>query len=358
LFTNYIIVFDEQISTYFLLADSIDNFVIDDQNKSGTSSTKDVGKGSLEESTGSFGLEDLAEAISHTGVQLLVFRFGSIDLETTLHGVEWVGDNSGGGNGDLGNGEFGGKSDGGEILLVRVEGLKSILKTELGSTVDNNSDGRRSNSVVKRHKAVSLNSLLDAINHTGVLLFLSKISSKNSSDVDKRVDNGVGSSSGGGTRSNLRHGEGSEFCLLVVLGEQLLDVVLEGQVKGCGGHVSDTVSEVSTPKRRRSEFGNVTLEGISHTGVSLHFTRDDARIRVLVLDGKLDLLQRSREGLGDGSGDTSGSQVDKRVGFRHDESRRSNRKKDICRERNSLLGHSPYFFIEHKIIDYRFTDCH
>jgi len=305
---------------YCLLSKSVDNFVIDDQNKGGTSSTQDVGKSSLEESTRSFGLDDLAEAISHAGVQLLVLRLGSIDLETTLHGVEWVGDNSGGGDGDLGNGEFGGKSNGGEILLVRVEGLKNILKTELGSTVDNNSDGRRSDSVVKRHEAVGLDSLLDAVDHTGVLLFLSKISSKNGSDVDKRVDKGVGGSSGGGTGSNLRHGEGSEFCVLVVLWEQLLDVVLEGQVEGGGRHVSDAVSKVSTPKGRRSEFGNVTTESISHAGVSLHFTRNDTRVRVLVLDGKLDLLQRSRKGLGDGSGDTSGSQVEKWVGFRHDES--------------------------------------
>ena len=70
----------------------------------------------------------------------------------------------------------------------------------------------------------------------------------------------------------------------------------------------------------------MTTESISHTGVSLHFSRDDTRIGILVLDGELDLLQRSREGLGDGSGDTSGSQVDKKAGFRHDESVGSEKK--------------------------------
>jgi len=300
---------------YCLFGDSIDNFVIDDQNKGGTSSTKDVGKGSLEESTGTFGLEDLSEAIGHTRVHLLVLRLGGFDLETTLHGVEWVGDNSGDSDGNLGNGEFGGKTDGSEIHLVGVEGLKDILKTELGSTVDNNTDGRRSNTVVKRQKAVGLDSLLQAIKHTVVLLFLSKISSENSSDVDKRVDNGVGGSSGCGTGCDLGCGEFSELLLLAVLGEQLLDVVLEGQVEGGGRDVSDAVSEVSTPKGGRSEFGNVALEGISHTGVSLHFTRNDTRVGILVLDGKLDLLQRGGDGLGDGSGDTSGSQVNERVGF-------------------------------------------
>ncbi len=237
-----------------------------------------------------------------------------------MHGVEWVGDNSRGGDGNLGDGEFGGKTDGGEILLVRVEGLEDILKTELGSTVDNNSNGGRSNSVVKRKETVGLDGLLQAVKHTIVLLFLSKISSKDGSDVDKRVNNGVGGSSGGGTGSDLGGSELSKFGFLVVLGEKLLDVILEGQVEGGGRDVSDAVSKVTTPEGRRSELGDVTTESISHTGVSLHFSRDDTRIGILVLDGELDLLQRSRDGLGDGSGDTSGSQVDKRVGFRHDES--------------------------------------
>mmetsp|Transcript_26772 Transcript_26772/g.57406 ORF Transcript_26772/g.57406 Transcript_26772/m.57406 type:complete len:281 (-) Transcript_26772:204-1046(-) len=277
-----------------LAGDSVDNFVVDDQNKGGTGSTKDVGKSSLEESSWSFGLEDLAKAITHAGVHLLFLRLRSFDLEATLHRVEWVGNNSGGGDGNLGDSEFGGKTDGCEILLVRVEGLEDILKTELGSTVDNNSDSGRTDSVVKRHGTIGLDGLFQAIKHTVVLLFLSKISSENSSDVDERVDNRVGSSSGGGTRSNLGCGEFSEFRLLVVLGEHLLDVILERQVEGGGRDVSDAVGEVTAPKRGRSEFGDVTLESISHTSVSFHFPRNDTGIRILVLDGKLDLLQRSR----------------------------------------------------------------
>lgn len=251
---------------------------------------------------------------------MLVLRLGGFNLETTLHGVEWVGDNSGGGDGDLGDDEFGGKTDGGEILLVRVEGLEDILKTELGSTVDNNTDGGRSNTVVEGHESVGLDGLLQAVKHTVVLLLLSKISSENGSDVDKRVDNGVGGSSGGGTGSDLGSGELSEFGLLVVLGEHLLDVILEGQVEGGGRNVTDAVSEVTTPEGGRSELGDVATEGISHTGVSLHLSRNDTRVRVLVLDGELDLLQRSGESLGDGSGDTSGSQVDEGVSFAHGES--------------------------------------
>mmetsp|Transcript_6447 Transcript_6447/g.13711 ORF Transcript_6447/g.13711 Transcript_6447/m.13711 type:complete len:316 (+) Transcript_6447:58-1005(+) len=304
-----------------LFADSVDNFVIHDQYKCGTSSTKDVGKSSLEESTGSFGLEDLGEAVGHTAVNLLILRLGGFDLKTTLHGIEWVGDNSGNRDGNLGDNEFGEKADGGEILLVRVEGLEGILETELRTTVDNNSDSRRSNSVIKRSSTVVLDGLLQAIPHTVVLLFLSKISSENSTDVDKRVDNGVGGTSSSGTGCNLGSGELAEFGVLVVLREHSLDSILECQVKGGGRNVSDAIGEVSTPQRTRSEFADMTLESISHTGVSLHFTRDDTRVRVLVLDGELDLLQRRGERLGDGTGDTSGSQVDKGVHllFWHDE---------------------------------------
>ena len=263
---------------------------------------------------------------------MLVLGLGGFDLETTLHSVEWVGDYSGTGNCNLGDSEFGGKTDGGEILLVRVEGLESILKTELGSTVDDNSDGGRSDSVVKGHKSVGLDSLPDAVKHTVVLLFLSKISSEHGSDIDKRVNNGVGGSSGGSTGSDLRSSKFSEFSLLVVLGEHLLDVVFESQVEGGSGHVSNAVGKVTTPEGRRSEFGYVTLESISHTSVSLHFPRNDTGVGILVLDCELHLLQRSREGLGDGSGDTSGSQVDERVSVRHDYSGRRNNNKVVVRE--------------------------
>jgi len=304
-----------------LFADGVDDFVVDDQHEGGTGSTKNVSKSSLEESTGSLGLEDLCEAVGHAGVHLLVLGLGGLDLETTLHGVKWVGDNSGGGDGDLSDGELGGETDGGEILLVGVEGLEDILETELGSTVDNNSDGGRSDSVVERRDTVGLDSLLQAIPHTVVLLLLSEISSENGSDVDKRVDNGVSGSSGGGTRGNLGGSEPGKVGVLVVLGEHSLDGVLEGQVEGGGGHVSDAVSKVSTPQGGRSELGDVASEGISHTAVSLHFTGNDTGIGVLVLDGELNLLQGGGEGLGDGTGDTSGSQVDKWVHllFRHDE---------------------------------------
>merc|ERR1711957_313397 len=181
------------------LTNSIDNFVIHDQNQSSTSSTKNISQCSLEESTWSLLLEDLTKAITHTIVYLLFLRFGCFNLHTTLQGIQGICNNSRKRNGNLCNSEFGRKCDGRKIFLVRIERLQNILDTELCSTVNNNSNRRGTNTVVKRHESICFHSLLNTISHTIELLLFPEVGSKNSSDVDKRVYKGVGSSSSKGT---------------------------------------------------------------------------------------------------------------------------------------------------------------
>jgi len=55
----------------------------------------------------------------------------------------------------------------------------------------------------------------------------------------------------------------------------------------------------------------VALEAVHHAGVRLHLAGEDAGVGSLVLDGELDLLDGSRDGLGHGAGDTTGGEVDK-----------------------------------------------
>merc|ERR1740130_2575153 len=68
----------------------IDNFIVDDQNKGSTSTAKNIGKCSFEESTGALILENLSKAIREPIVHLLLLGFGSFDLKTALQCVQRI----------------------------------------------------------------------------------------------------------------------------------------------------------------------------------------------------------------------------------------------------------------------------
>lgn len=80
---------------------------------------------------------------------MLILGLGCFVLETTLKSIERVGSDTRDSNSDLGNNEFG--NDGSEvsIFLPGVEGLEDILETELNTSVDNNTNGGGSNTIVE-----------------------------------------------------------------------------------------------------------------------------------------------------------------------------------------------------------------
>jgi len=92
---------------------------------------------------------DLCSAVHHAVVDLLILGLGCFVLETTLKSIERVGSDTRDRNSDLGNNEFG--NDGSEvsIFLPGVEGLEDILETELNTSVDNNTNGGGSNTIVE-----------------------------------------------------------------------------------------------------------------------------------------------------------------------------------------------------------------
>ena len=98
---------------------------------------------------------------------------------------------------------------------------------------------------------------------------------------------------------------------LVVFWEHSLDGILEHEVASGGWNVSDAVGNISSPEGSGSDFTDMSLEAITHSSVSLHFSGNDLWVGVLGLDGKLDLLKWGGHGLGDSSGDTSSGEVDK-----------------------------------------------
>lgn len=84
------------------------SFTVQDQNKSSTGSTNDVGTCTLEQSASAFILNDLLEAVESAGVETLINGLLGLHLETTTDGVEWVGDKAGHDDGELSTGPLGG----------------------------------------------------------------------------------------------------------------------------------------------------------------------------------------------------------------------------------------------------------
>jgi len=80
---------------------------------------------------------------------LLVFWLGSFVLQTSLQGVERISSNTGDRDSNLGDNELGKDTNERDVLLPRVECLDSVLETELHTSVDDNTDGRWSDTIVE-----------------------------------------------------------------------------------------------------------------------------------------------------------------------------------------------------------------
>jgi hypothetical protein len=132
----------------------VHDFVVQHEHDGSACATQDVGKRPLEETAGTFVLEDLLETVFHALVDLLSFRLRCLDLQATLHGVERVRDNARDTHSNLRDDELGEQSDGRRFLLVRVESLDNILDSELGTTVHDNTTRRWANAIVQREKTI------------------------------------------------------------------------------------------------------------------------------------------------------------------------------------------------------------
>lgn len=86
-------------------------------------------------------------------------------------------------------------------------------------------------------------------------------------------------------------------------------MVLEGEVQGLGGEVSEHVGEVSLPESSDSLLSDDSVSAVHDAGVSLGEGSVLEHL-VLVLESELDDLDGRGEGLGDCSGDSSHHEVD------------------------------------------------
>ncbi|GMT26435.1 hypothetical protein PFISCL1PPCAC_17732, partial [Pristionchus fissidentatus] len=169
-------------------------------------------------------------------------------------------------------------------------------------------------SSVESDGSIGLGDLDEAVNKSLEFsgLALSDVSSETGTGEVKGVDEAERGGSSSSSGSKVKSEELPELPLLVdPVGEQLLEGVLEGEVQGLGGEVSDNVGEISSPESGESLLLGHTDEHIDDTLVTL--VGSNRAGDVLHLKEQLDALDGGDGSLGDGGGRTSGGQVEEEL---------------------------------------------
>jgi len=228
------------------------HFVVKNQDKGSTSTSEDVGKSTLEEGLATFILVDLSKTVSSTLVE--DFLLTRLHHQSSSDGIEGIRKETRKSSDDLGNDEL--KENGG--LGVSQEGsLSGIVTTEVAGSVGNDTEDRDTETLVETLNTVNSSDLVDTINETVELSFstgLTDISSKSGSGEVEGIDEHQRGSTSSTTGGEVTKEELPEFGLGVVWAENLLVSVLEGEVKGLSGEISDDVSKVTSPEGRNTFF--------------------------------------------------------------------------------------------------------
>jgi len=228
------------------------HFVVENQDKGSTSTSEDVGESTLEESLTTFLAVDLGEAVKSTLVE--DFLLTRLHHQSSSDGIEGIGDETGDSGDDLGNDEL--VEDGG-LGVSQKSSLGSIVTTEVAGSVGDDTEDRDTETLVESLNTINSSNLVDTVDETVELSFsgsLTDISSKSSSGEIEGVDEHQRSSTSSTTGGEVTKEELPEFGLGVVGAENLLVGILEGEVKGLSGEISDDISEVTSPEGRDTFF--------------------------------------------------------------------------------------------------------
>jgi len=283
-------------------------FVVENQDEGSTHTSEDIGEGSLEEGLATFILVDLGEAVEGTVVK--DFLSTRLHHESSSDGIEGIREQAREGGDELGNDEF--VEDAGVLVITEQDSLQGIVTTEVASSVGDDTEDGDTETLVETLVTISFVDLGEAINKTSELSFsigLTDISSKSSSGKIQGVDEHQRSSTSSTTGGEVTNEELPEFSLGVVGAENLLVGILESEVQGLSGEVSDDVSEVTSPESADTFFLGDSGQTINDTSVLL----GKLSVGILSLEKKLNSFNGSDSGLGDGSRDTTQSEIEHKI---------------------------------------------
>ncbi|DAZ95649.1 TPA: hypothetical protein N0F65_002278, partial [Lagenidium giganteum] len=285
--------------------DELLELVVHDEHKGTTRATDDVRASALEEGTAALVSQDLARAVEGRGVQDI--GTASLHHHATTHGVEWVRDDTGDGGDELSHQPL---LPHWSVLWV-LEGnvTERIVATEESSTVHNDTADRHTEALVQALEAILLVDGGDAVAEASVhtRLALANISGKTGTSEVEWVHEEQRGGTGGTARSQVAEEEAPELVLLDTVQEELLVLVLEGEVQRLRWEVTDDVGQVATPERAHALVAGHTDEAVNDALVLV--LRLDLGRSGLHLEEELDTLNWRDSGLGDTAGNTTGSQV-------------------------------------------------
>ncbi|TRY75870.1 hypothetical protein TCAL_09361 [Tigriopus californicus] len=264
------------------------------QDTGASHATEDIGSGSLHHGHEAFVLEDL-----HTAVQGVLVLHGGTGghHHATTDGVNGIGHETGG------HGHTPAQDEGEEHagVVTQKDGLQGIVKTEVHATVDEDTHAGDDETAVQSGDTVRGQSLPVDVDESvelalATLLAALGVVSQTSTGIIQRVDegqrHGTGKSSGQDVLAELLDIGG-----VLLSGEHALDGVLEGEVQGLCGEVSQHIGQVASPESVQAFIGQGATGAVHDTVVGLvqhallqHLT--------LVLDQQLDTLNGGGSGLG------------------------------------------------------------
>jgi hypothetical protein len=281
--------------------------VVEDEHKSATGSSDDVGEASLEESAWSLVLEDLPEAVHGTVVHGVSSGLTSVHHESSSHGIERVRDNTGTNGDDLGETPL--VEDTGLLEVLEENNFSSVEGSEVGGSVGDDTNNGDSETIVDTTDSTLLDGLLEAVNESRELSLSSgsDVSSESGSSEVQWVDEAEGGSTSSTTGGHVTHEEHAWLSLGVVWAQVLLVEVLASKVDGLGWEITNHVGEVTSPEGSETLLGNNSLEAVSNTVVSVLW--GNVLVGILDLKQKLDSLNWGDDGLGDGGGNTTDQEI-------------------------------------------------
>lgn len=285
------------------------DFIVQHQYESTAGTTEDVGEGTLEEGTGTLLLGDSGPAMQCALVDDLGRGTARLHHHATTDSIEGIGYDTGDSGDDLCNSPADIPRGG---LGVWQHTTSSVVETEVGSTVDDDTLDRYTETTVQTDEAVRLIDLGKTVAQTLELTLssalLTDISCQTGTGEIKRVDEaqrgGTGQTTGGQVTDEVAHELG---VLVDATEEDLLVLVLEGEVQCLCREVPDDVGHVTTPVGTKALLPGNAHEAVDHTLVAVGL--GDLLGDVLDLKQQLDTLDGGHGGLGDGRRDTAGGEI-------------------------------------------------
>lgn len=270
-----------------------------------TRTTDDVRASALEEGTRAFLLEDLLGTVKRGRVQ----NVGTAGLHhhATTDSVERVRDDTGSRGDDLGHEPL--LPHGGVLGVGEGDITEGIVTTKEGGTVHNDTTDRDTEALVQALGTVGLVDGGDAVGQTRVHTGLAHadIGGQTRTGEVERVHEEQRGGAGSAARGKVAEEESPELVLLDAVHEELLVLVLEGEVQGLGREVTDDIGQVTAPERAETLFLGHADEAV-HDALVLVF-RLDLRGSSLHLQEQLHTLDGGDDGLGDTASHTTGGQI-------------------------------------------------